>query len=88
VGRPAKYASAAERQKAFRERYQTITARVEQRTKETLKMLSEHTDEPMSEVINSAIKYFVLNYNWREFGLFGKRLPRAKNPLCEDCDEK
>ncbi len=88
MGRPRKYASEAEKQKAFRERYATVSVRVESRTKETLKTLAEHYDESEAEVVNAALKYFFLNYAWQTSPLFGKRLPRA-NPVeggeCGDC---
>jgi hypothetical protein len=79
MGRPRKYANEAEKQAAFRNRYPTVSVRVEQRTKETLAMMSQHYDESEAEIVNAALKYFFLNYAWQTSPLFGKRLPRA-NP--------
>ena len=88
MGRPSKYASAAEKQAAFRARYPTISVRVEERTKETVKMLMQHYDESEAEIVNAALKYFFINYAWQHTPLYGKRLPRA-NPIggrCGDCE--
>ena len=40
-------------------------------------MLAEFTDESEAEVVNSAIKYFLLTWDWKTQGLYGKRLPNA-----------
>lgn len=80
MARPKKYASPAERQKAYRERYVTVEARLVPETAETLDRLAEALDVPRTEVINSLINYALLNRNWFTLGLFGKRLPYAKNP--------
>ena len=83
MARPPKYATAAERQKAYRERYEIIEMRVVKETGETLTALSAHLDVPRTELINSLINFALLNRNWATLGLFGKRLPYSKNPLEE-----
>jgi hypothetical protein len=80
MGRPRKYANNAEKQKAFRERYATINVRTERDTKDTIERLAEFTDTSEAEVVNSLIKFALLNRNWFTVGLFGKRLPHA-NPV-------
>ncbi len=80
MGRPRKYANDAEKQRAFRERYATINVRTEKDTKDTIARLAEFTDTSEAEVVNSLIKFALLNRNWFTVGLFGKRLPHA-NPL-------
>ena len=40
-------------------------------------MLAEYTDTSEAEVVNSAIKYFLLTWEWKTKGLYGKRLPKA-----------
>jgi len=82
MARPKKYATAAERQKAFRERqaHVIIQGRVTPDTADTIKRLAEIFDVPQTEVINSLIIYALLNRNWHTLGLFGKRLPYQKNP--------
>jgi hypothetical protein len=80
MGRPRKYANDAEKQKAFRERCATINVRTEKDTKDTIARLAEFTDTSEAEVVNSLIKFALLNRNWFTVGLFGKRLPHA-NPV-------
>lgn len=80
MGRLRKYANDAEKQKAFRERYATINVRTEKDTKDTIERLAEFTDTSEAEVVNSLIKFALLNRNWFTVGLFGKRLPHA-NPV-------
>lgn len=81
MGRPKKYATAAERQAAFRQRYATLSVRVQTETAETIADIAKTLDHPQTEVINSMIVFALLNYNWKVLGLFGKRLPRASNPI-------
>lgn len=83
MARPKKYASAAERQAAFRQRYATVTVRVQAETAQTIAELAKTLDVPQTEVINSLIMFALLNRNWHVLGLFGKRLPRAENPIEE-----
>lgn len=81
MGRPRKYANAAERQAAHRQRYKTLSVRVQDETAQTIADIARELDHPQTEVINSMIMFALLNYNWRVLGLFGKRLPRASNPI-------
>ena len=76
-GRPKKYASAAERQAAFRERYPTINVRTEPHIKGTVRKIAEEFDVSEAEVINSLIKFALTNRNWQSQGLWGKKLPHA-----------
>lgn len=77
MGRPKKYADAAERQAAYRQRYEVITIRLERETVETLDRLAKYLDVPRTEVVASLVKFALLNRNWFLLGLFGKRLPHA-----------
>lgn len=47
----------------------------------TIDDIAAQLDHPSTEVIASLINFALLNYNWRTLGLFGKRLPYAKNPI-------
>jgi hypothetical protein len=77
-GRPKKYASEAERQRAFRERYATINVRTLPETKDTIRKIVEFTDTSEAEVVNSLIKFALTNRTtWLTQGLWGKRLPHA-----------
>ena len=87
MARPRKYASAAERQKAYRERYVIVEARVIRETADTLDKLASDLNVPRTEVVNSLINFALLNRNWFTLGLFGKRLPYQRNPADADHDE-
>lgn len=96
MARPKKYASEAERQAAYRERYAVIPVRLTKETAATLDKIAEYLDVPRTEVANSLINFALLNHNTLTLGLFGKRLPHAsdkrgakkdapkQNPLAED----
>jgi len=77
--RPRKYASAAERQAAYRDRYAVIEIRLVRETADTLDRLASDLDTSRNEVVNSLINFALLNRNWFTLGLFGKRLPRAED---------
>lgn len=77
MARPRKYADDAARQAAYRTRYAVIQVRLVPETAETLTKLAEYLDVPRTEVANSLLNYALLNRNWIQLGLFGKRLPHA-----------
>ncbi len=80
MGRPRKYASDAEKLAAYRDRWAVKSFRFEKETANTIERLAQELDTSESEVINSLVKFALLNRNWFTLGLFGKRLPRAPNP--------
>lgn len=73
-GRPRKYASAAEREAAFRERWARKTFRMDPETAKTIERLSEFADESESTVLHSLVTFALLNRSWFTLGLFGRRL--------------
>ena len=73
-GRPRKYASAAEREAAFRQRWARKTFRMDPETAKTIERLSEFADESESTVLHSLVTFALLNRSWFTLGLFGKRL--------------
>ena len=81
MARPRKFATAAERQAAYRDRYATPTIRVIKETDETVRDIARGLGVPATEVYNSLINFALLNRNWRQLGLYGKMLPRAENPI-------
>lgn len=81
MARPRKYEDDAAKMRAYRERYAVKSFRFEKDTAETIARLASELDTSESEVINSLVKFALLNRNWFVLGLFGKRLPRAPNPL-------
>lgn len=80
MGRPRKYASASEKQAAYRDRYAVFEIRLIKETATTLDKLAETLDVSRNEVVNSLINFALLNRSWFTQGLFGKRLPYSKNP--------
>lgn len=80
MGRPKKYATAAERQAAYRASYALKSVRLIPETAATIEELAKMLDVPETEVLNSLINFALLNRNWHTLGLFGKRLPRKSNP--------
>ena len=85
MARPKKYANAAEKQAAYRERYAVVSVRLRPETVDTLDRVATETAETRNEVINSVLMFGLLNRNWLTLGLFGKRLPHA-NPIDPDPD--
>jgi len=79
MARPRKYANDAEKMRAYRDAWAVRTYRLEKTTDETIKKLAEFSDASESEVVDSLIKFALLNRNWFTLGLFGKRLPH-RNP--------
>lgn len=63
-GRPRKYASAAERQKAYAERYARVSARFSNETAQTLERISANTGMPVAELINQMVLFALVNRNW------------------------
>lgn len=78
MARPRKYASDAERVKAYRERYAVAEFRVIKETLATIDAIALEFDVPRTEVVNSLINFALLNRDWFKLGLFGRRLPFAK----------
>lgn len=79
MGRPRKYASDAEKQAAFRNRYPVRSIRFDPGVFETLEKLSVMFEESLPEVVNQMCKFALTNHNWETLGFTFKRLPRA-NP--------
>jgi len=67
--RPKLYASAAERQAAYRERFATIEVRLDPTTVETLTRIAQTLDVPRVAVIEQVIKHGLLNRDWFKLGL-------------------
>ena len=82
MGRPRKYASAAERQAAYRAReaHRLIEIRLPPTIVETLDRIAAQRDISRNELIYSMLLVSLWEHNWTEKPLEG-RLPRAKNPV-------
>lgn len=83
MARPRKYATAAERQAAYRDRYALIEIRLPAKVAETLTRLSEEVGYSRNEVIYNLIVWSLTNKpgGWREAS-YNWRLPgsRERNP--------
>lgn len=78
MGRPKKYADDAARVAAYKERYAVFEIRTEKEIRDTLDKIADYLDVPRTEVVASMLKFALLNRNWLQLGLFGKRLPHAQ----------
>jgi hypothetical protein len=79
--RPRKYASAAEKQAAFRARFPTLCVRVEPKTADTVQAVADASGRTQQETLLSMLKYAMTNRNWLTLGLTEhKQLPRIEEP--------
>ena len=97
--RPKLYASAAERQAAYRARVGTMEVRLDATTIDTLSRIAQALDVPRAELVAQVIKPGLLNRDWFREGLRkdlrskgverqGARVaPRARVAKVEDEDE-
>ena len=80
--RPRKYASASERQAAYRDRAPEVCFRAEPRTVETLDRIADTIDRSRAELLLSMTKFALTNHDWERFGLTHKTLPKYEgNPI-------
>lgn len=84
--RPRKYASAAEKQAAFRARQPVRSIRFDAGVFQTLTELGEQFGESLAEVVNQMCKFALTNRDWKAQGFAFKRLPHA-NPIDFEGDE-
>ena len=70
-GRPAKYASAAERQKAWRAAHAVKTVALDGKIAPTVESLAVQFDCSESHVLNNLLRYALANRNWRGLGIGG-----------------
>ena len=80
--RPRKYASASERQAAYRDRAPEVCFRAEPKTVETLDRIADTIDRSRAELLLSMTKFALTNHDWERFGLTHKTLPKYEgNPI-------
>jgi hypothetical protein len=80
--RPRKYASAAERQAAYKARAEMLEFRAEPKTAVTLTNIAQELDVSRSELLLSMVKFALTNHDWARFGLTHKTLPYYQgNPI-------
>lgn len=96
--RPKLYASAAERQAAYRARVGTMEVRLDATTIDTLSRIAQALDVPRAELVAQVIKHGLLNRDWFREGLRkdlrskverqgARAIPRARVAKTEDEDE-
>jgi hypothetical protein len=73
--RPRKYASAADRQAAYRSRNEMLQFRAEPSTANKLNMISDTLDVSRSDLILSMVKFALTNHDYARFGLTHKTIP-------------
>jgi len=73
--RPRKYASASERQAAYRDRAAEVCFRAEAKTVETLDRIAAKNDRSRAELLLSMTKFALANHDWARFGLTHRPLP-------------
>ena len=82
MGRPAKYASDAERQAAMRDRWHVTSIRLEKSLGETMARLASKFDVSFSEAVAQVLKFGLTNRNWDTLG-FGFSRPQRPNNTSE-----
>ena len=82
MGRPKKFATDAERQAAYRSRNAFAEVRLDQEIVDTLNKLAEGLDVTRTQLIESMIKFALLNRQWDK-SLFqtGRRPGKAGLPF-------
>jgi hypothetical protein len=73
--RPRKYASASERQAAYRARAPEVCFRAEEKTAQTLDRIAADLDVSRADLLLSMTKFALTNHDWARFGLTHKPLP-------------
>jgi hypothetical protein len=70
-GRPAKYASAAERQAAYRAANKIKSVRLDGKIAPTIAKLAEQFDTDETHVLNNLLRFALANRNWSTQGIGG-----------------
>jgi len=82
MGRPRKYANDAEKMRAFRARWGTLTVNIDPDTVDTVAKIALFYDVSQSEIVSQALKFAFTNHS--SFQMTGVALPfkhlRKANP--------
>lgn len=76
--RPRKYASAAERQAAYRNRWATIEVRVTPEQAATVEDIARERDISRNELVFAMLQFALTNHNWRN-PTYSARLPQLRD---------
>ncbi len=93
--RPRKYASDAERQAAYRDRYAVLTVRVTKEKAETLERIAAARDVPRTDLVADLISYALANRDWLNAPAYSRSIVSApqvrrvatKFALSDDADD-
>ena len=86
LGRPAKHADAAARQRAWRAANKVKTLRLDGKLAGTVEALAAQFDCSETEVVNHLMRFALANRNWKTQGMTGwamkdERFTTGKRPL-------
>lgn len=73
--RPRKYATASERQAAYRARAPEVCFRAEPKTVDKLDEITQTLDQSRADLLLSMTKFALANHDWARFGLTHRPLP-------------
>lgn len=73
--RPRKYATASERQAAYRARAPEVCFRAEPKTVDKLDEIAQTIDQSRADLLLSMTKFALANHDWARFGLTHRPLP-------------
>ena len=77
-GRPAKYASAAERQAAWRAANAVKTLRLDGKVAPTIEALASQFELDQTHVVNNLLRFALANRNWKAMGIGGWAMKDAR----------
>ena len=80
MGRPRIHADAAARQKAYREAGKVLCFRTDPDTAATIARLGERSDAKPAEVLESLVKWALLNRAWMTLGIIRYRNKKDLQP--------
>ena len=79
--RPRKYANAAEKAAAYRERYAVLSIRLKPETAATLEGIAASRDIPRADLIADLISFALANRNWHTAPMYARSVvskPQAR----------
>lgn len=69
----------------FRSRYARLDVPVDRSIDSTLRLIASELDCSKNELVNSLIRFALTNRNWRQAGLYGRRI--SADRICKGLDE-
>jgi len=75
--RPRKYATDAEKQAAYRDRYAVFQIRLKRETAETLESICASRDIPRTDLVADLIVFALANRNWHDATPYARSIVQA-----------